>query len=251
MAPNPAAAPALVVLWALLGWLIGGPMGALAVSLPAGHVRTSLTGRCGKCGATFSRAAVLLRLRRRAEICQECGEALREPWPYPEAAMALVFALVAWRFGWGPWLAVYSVFCATLVLVVFVDLRHRLILDAVTYPAILAAVACAIVAGGAVPALLGGAVVGATFLAFYLLARVLYRSAGALGLGDVKLAVLVGLLVGWPSALTAIMVSVVAGAVAAVALLVAGRSRNSTMPYGPNLVLGAIAALLLGPGPWK
>jgi leader peptidase (prepilin peptidase)/N-methyltransferase len=79
----------------------------------------------------------------------------------------------------------------------------------------------------------------------YLLAIVIYRRDDALGMGDVKLAFLVGLMAVWPRALTAILFATMVGAVFGLILMLRARSGRATMPYGTALALGAFASFLL------
>ncbi|BCJ43568.1 hypothetical protein GCM10010168_41220 [Actinoplanes ianthinogenes] len=92
------------------------------------------------------------------------------------------------------------------------------------------------------PALLAAAVVGAGYLLVALL------PGRGLGLGDVKLAavlaLLVGLAAGWPAVLTGVLVAHLLGAGVAVVLLATRRRR--VFPFGPALLLGALAGLLTG-----
>lgn len=241
----------LAALWAVVGWLAGGILGVLAVALPASRVRTTAGGRCAKCGAPVGLAALVLAPGPGAGRCPVCQTRLREAWPLVEAATAASFAALAWRFGWGWPLAAYTAFAALLALVAFIDLRHRLILDVLTFPAICLALLLAHFTIGLPRALLGGLAAGGVYLMLYLLAWLLYRHGGALGLGDVKLALLIGLVVGAPAALGAAVYGAIVGAVMALALLAAGRSRTYAMPYGPSLVLGALAAILADPTVWR
>jgi prepilin signal peptidase PulO-like enzyme (type II secretory pathway) len=79
-----------------------------------------------------------------------------------------------------------------------------------------------------------------------------------LGGGDVKLALLIGLALGFPTVLWALLVGVGSGAVTAVTLLIISRrqpqkqawNRKSQIPYAPFLCLGAIIALLYNPLPF-
>jgi leader peptidase (prepilin peptidase)/N-methyltransferase len=241
----------LIVLWGVLGWLVGGFLAALAVALPSGGVRVVLSGRCPACGRPLQLLSIVLARGRDAERCPNCRETTREAWPITEATAALAFGSLAARFPFEPALGVYTVLAAILVLVLFIDVRHRLILDVVTLPCIVVAIPLAFMTVGIVKGLLGGLVAGGFFLAFYLLARVIYRRGGALGLGDVKLALLIGLVVGMPSALTAVVYSAIAGGILAIGYLAVGRSRYTYMPYGPSLVLGALVTILLDANVWR
>jgi leader peptidase (prepilin peptidase) / N-methyltransferase len=239
----------VVGLWLLVGWLVGGALAVLAVILPAKEPRPT-----APCPADCRSPRARLRLALwgyGARKCPTCGFRRREPWPLPEVASAAVFATLAWRFGWGAPLLVYSVLGAILVLVVFVDVRYRLIPDALTLPFTLAALAVSPFTLGPARAALGAVIAGGIFFGLYVLARLIYRRSGALGLGDVKLALLIGAVVGPPAALAVIVYSALAGGAMAIALIASGRSRRYAMPYGPNLALGALAAILLDPSIWR
>jgi leader peptidase (prepilin peptidase)/N-methyltransferase len=74
----------------------------------------------------------------------------------------------------------------------------------------------------------------------------LYRRADVFGLGDVKLAVFIGVVSGFPTALRALVLGVVVGGVLGLGVAVVRRSTRSTMPYGPALAIGAYLTWLLG-----
>ena len=133
-----------------------------------------------------------------------------------------------------------------------VDLEHRLILDSAVYPAVAALL---LIAGvfdhKAFAAMLIGVIIyGSLFLLLYGLGYLLYRTE-ALGLGDVKLAVLIGLLVGWPGILQALILGGLFGAAISLLLLGMGvASRHTYIPYGIFMATGAALALLLTPPYW-
>lgn len=144
--------------------------------------------------------------------------------------------------GWAFVLAAGSF--AVLLLITAIDLKYRLVLNVVTYPALVAVLVGHLVAG-VLPirnVLLGGAL---TFAIFYLTA---WLRPGDLGMGDVKLAALIGFAFGFPNVLWALLVGAGVGAAVTVYLLVIQqRGRKSTIPYAPFLCLGALVALLYNP----
>jgi leader peptidase (prepilin peptidase) / N-methyltransferase len=241
---------ALVGIWLALGWLLGGVTATLAVRMvarepdpttadalhPAEPCRDASHGPIG-----FARAAIGWRP---IERCPACGALLREHWPFPEIGVAIAFAALAARFGWGLPLALYSALVAALALVVLIDVRHRVIPNAITLSLLVVALAVSPLTFGIGRAILGAAVAGGTFLLLYVLARLLYRRGGALGLGDVKLAFGIGAALGAPAALTMVVYTALAGGALAIGFIAGGRSRRYAMPYGPSLALGALATLL-------
>jgi prepilin signal peptidase PulO-like enzyme (type II secretory pathway) len=132
-----------------------------------------------------------------------------------------------------------------LALVLACDIRERAIYPMIVYPAILGlTIAAPLLGTSVVDALLGGAIAGGVFALLYLLARVRYGS-GALGEGDVTVAVLMGVVVGAPRLPVALLLASTIGAVLAVLAVVRARSLRATFPYAPALSLAALATLLV------
>jgi len=132
-------------------------------------------------------------------------------------------------------------FGSVFVLLASLDLRARTIPNAVVYPALLVALLCswAWVDRGPISALVGGGVAFAVAVVFRTLSR------GGLGGGDVKMAALVGGVVGYPAVLSVGAVAAVGGGLTALLLLVTRRAtRTTVLPYVPFLALGGIIALL-------
>jgi leader peptidase (prepilin peptidase)/N-methyltransferase len=132
-----------------------------------------------------------------------------------------------------------------LVFIAWFDFRTRRILNAAVLPAAVLSVALRLVfaRSGLEEILVAGFV---AFLVFLVLSLVV---AGGLGMGDVKLAGLLGLMLGH-AALNALLIGCVAGGVVGAALIVTKvASRKSTIAYGPYLALGGILAILLAAPP--
>jgi prepilin signal peptidase PulO-like enzyme (type II secretory pathway) len=166
----------------------------------------------------------------------------------PEAASALQFAL---RYLGGLWLF------QCLLLVTVVDIEHRLILWNVVWPCALGVAWFGLVLPerGLVKTLLGGLAGYGVTLGIFLLAelysRVLHRLRGqpldevAFGGGDVNLAGIVGLAVGWPGIVLSMLIAVLSGGIYSLFYIVTQVARrryspHSAMPYGPFLVLGCL-----------
>jgi leader peptidase (prepilin peptidase)/N-methyltransferase len=130
----------------------------------------------------------------------------------------------------------------------FVDLRHRVIPNALLYPALVGA-ALAVVVGAAagrdvrlVDAAVGLAAYGGGMLALVLVAP------SAMGMGDAKLAALIGLVLGSQGLAVvgaAAFLGILLGGIGAAVALVRGASRKTAIPYGPYLAAGAIAVAFL------
>ena len=167
--------------------------------------------------------------------------------PVVEVGTAALFALVALRFGASAELPAFLWLAGAAVLLTVIDLQHKLLPDRVVLPAL--AVGAVLLLGAAVPeqewgaflrALLGAVVLFAVYLVLALI------SPRSLGMGDVKLAALVGLYLGWLG-WGAVVVGAVAGFVvqALLALVLLATRRiglRGELPFGPAMLLGAALA---------
>jgi leader peptidase (prepilin peptidase)/N-methyltransferase len=167
---------------------------------------------------------------------------IRRP-PVLEIVGAALGALTGWRIGWAPALVPALALSVLLVPITFIDLSHRVIPNRIVYPGTLLALAAwAAVDVGRLPAHAIAAV--AACIGF--LALALVYPAG-MGLGDVKLALMLGAFLGLP-VVAAVVLAFFASAVPSVGILVArGREgRKVGIPFGPFLALGGYLALLYG-----
>jgi prepilin signal peptidase PulO-like enzyme (type II secretory pathway) len=146
---------------------------------------------------------------------------------------------------WPAWYAAVMLgFLAVIAGLAAYDARRRRIPNAVVYPAILAATAVAFVnpTGPWYGFLAGGAVAAVA------LGSIAIMTHGGMGMGDAKLAGLIGLLAGWPNVIVALFVAFASGAVAGLGLIAAGRiERRQGIPFAPALLLGTVAAIVAGP----
>jgi leader peptidase (prepilin peptidase) / N-methyltransferase len=190
--------------------------------------------------------------------CRHCKLPISVRYPLVEVLSTGLALAVYWRFvglvgADPPALAahflVYFAFVGTLVVIAGVDLDHKIIPDAVTYPAIPAFFLCALVLRDVAPLdlILGmaigyGGVAVTAEIAFWLLKR------EGMGYGDAKLLMLIGAFVGWRAVVFSFFVAPFFGMVLVVPLLVARRRRviGVEVPYGPFLVAGALVYVFFG-----
>jgi prepilin signal peptidase PulO-like enzyme (type II secretory pathway) len=147
-------------------------------------------------------------------------------------------------YGWSLSFARLLTCCSVLLLIAMIDLRTRRIPNVLSAFGAVLALGFSIVlpAPGLVAALEGTALGGAIFLLLALLRR------NAMGFGDVKLAVVIGMMTGFPMVLQALVLGIVLGGLAAgVLLLTRLRKPKQYIPYAPYLAAGAMLTLLYGP----
>ena len=161
----------------------------------------------------------------------------------PPLLSAALFAIFAYGIPSSfPLLVLRSLFVLVLVQVIFFDLEHRLILDRVMFPAIVAALTVSLFGKPWWAGVATGVGAGVVFLLLALLGSAIFKTE-AMGFGDVKLVLFIGLLLGWPQTLTGIFYGVVLAGVASIGVIIVNRSMRGTIAYGPYLAIGALVML--------
>ena len=255
--------PVIETIFGLLAFSIGASVGSflnvIADRLPERRSPVSPRSHCASCARRIPARDLVpvlsyLWLRGR---CRNCSERIPARVIAVEVLMGALFTALYLKLGWGVAFGVVGVGVALLVAIAIVDLEHRLIPNRLVIPAVLVLVVLApfwpelgidralffeqVHLSSLVNTLIAGA---GAFLAFLAIKAVYPAGMGA---GDVKMAGMLGLLVGYPGIVVALWVAVVAGGVLAVGLLALGRrSRKDAMPFGPFLSAGGILSLLVG-----
>jgi leader peptidase (prepilin peptidase)/N-methyltransferase len=230
----------------LLGIVGGSFVGVVAHRVPR---RLSIVGprsRCDSCGVTiaaYDNVPVVSWLLLRGR-CRHCGEAIPARYPLVELALGGLFVAAVLAFqGDATQLALALVLISTLAAVTLTDLEQRIIPNRILAFAALAGLA--IVAAGD-PASLPERLIAAGAAGGFLLVAALAYPAG-MGMGDVKLAAVLGLYLGSAVA-PALLIALIAGATAGVVKIAreGGAVRKRGIPFGPFLALGALVALFAG-----
>jgi leader peptidase (prepilin peptidase) / N-methyltransferase len=173
--------------------------------------------------------------------CRTCDVSIGATYPLVELATGLLVAGCVLRFGLTPEAALAAGFCAVLVVLSAIDVEHRKVPNRIVVPA----AALALIAQTAInpsPEWALGALGGAGFL--FLLA--LAYPAG-MGMGDVKLALLLGAVLG-RTVPVALMLGTVAALVPSIVLFAkhGSKARKMAIPFAPFLALGGVVALFAG-----
>ena len=214
--------------------------------LPRGQSLVSPRSSCPRCGAALALKDnwplfSWLALRGR---CRSCGEPISPRYPLIELLTAIVFAAVVLARGVDGELLLELPFAAVLVAVAAIDLEHRIVPNRIMLPAAVwaLAVGAAVRADDLPEHLLAG---GAAF-AFLLLAALAYPAG--MGMGDVKLAGVMGLYLGL-SVVPALFSAFIAGSLVGLVLLAREglSARKKGIPFAPFLALGGLVGLLAGP----
>jgi leader peptidase (prepilin peptidase) / N-methyltransferase len=174
--------------------------------------------------------------------------------PVLEIVAAVVLAAVGLRFGWTPDLPAWAWFAVLGLLLSVIDLRLHLLPDRVLLPGIAvtaALLALAAALDDAWPDLVRALIAAA--VSFVLLLGMALIAPAGLGMGDVKLAALLGLVLGWlgwPAVLLGFFLGFLLQAVLGLVLLAAQRAgRRTELAFGPALLVGSLVAALVS-GDW-
>ena len=204
--------------------------------------------------------------------CRTCKEPIAIRYPIVEALTAILFVMVTIHDGVSFALPFDFAFVAALVALIFIDAEHMILPNVITYPGIIFALVMRVtipyfagtshlddlpgliermpslpiwavsLIGAALGALIGG---GSLWLMGFLWEKL--RGVEAMGLGDVKMMLMVGAFLGWRLAVLTIFVGVFSGSLAGIAMMVRrGRNLQMMLPFGIFLGAGAIASVLVG-----
>ena len=228
-----------------LGLLIGSFLNVVAYRLPLGKSLLWPASHCPSCEQPvkpYDNVPVLSWLVLRGR-CRHCHEGIPARYPAIETLTALAFAAIVLARGLDRDLFWELPFAALLIAVAGIDLEHRIIPNKLLAPAAgFAAVVAVVLRPGELPEL---AVAGASAFAAFLLCALAYPAG--MGMGDVKLAGVMGLFLG-TAVVPALFVAFAAGTL--VGILVIARhgasGRKHGVPFGPFLALGGLVGLLAG-----
>jgi leader peptidase (prepilin peptidase)/N-methyltransferase len=175
---------------------------------------------------------------------------VRIPLRYPivEALNTLGFVGLLWFFGPSWSTAVYGLLYSALLVVAGTDLSHKIIPNVVTFPGIVVGLvsAATILPLGLVNGLIGLLVGGGILWFLAWISPYLFGKEG-MGGGDIKLLAMIGAFLGWKPALMTIMMGAFLGSLVGVSLIAARViKREDYIPFGPFLVVGAVATLFFG-----
>lgn len=222
---------------------VGSFLNVVAARVPLRRSVVSPSSACMQCGteiAWYDNIPVVSWLLLRGR-CRACGAGISWRYPAVELATALLVAACWWKFGVSWDAAIASFFCAVLVVLSAIDIDRRIVPNAIVLPAAMIVLTAQTVVHPSVEWLAGG--LGASL--FLLLAALAYPRG--MGMGDVKLALLLGFMAG-----RTVPVALFAGMVAALvpsAVLFArhgSAARKMAIPFAPFLALGGVLALFWG-----
>lgn len=225
------------------GLLIGSFLNVVAARVPLKRSIVTPGSACMSCGhevAWYDNVPVVSYLLLRGR-CRGCGTGIGWVYPAVELLTALLIAACFLAFGWSGKSFVAAFFSAVLVAISATDLSHRIVPNVIVLPA----AGIVLVAQTALEPSAEWAVAAFGASLFLLLAALAYPKG--MGMGDVKLALLLGAMLG-RTVPVALMLGMLAALVPSIVLLArhGSSARKMAIPFAPFLALGALVALFFG-----
>jgi leader peptidase (prepilin peptidase) / N-methyltransferase len=241
--------PVLLSIVGLLGLAVGSFLNVVIHRVPRDESLVRPGSHCPHCGTAVRNrhnVPVLgwLLLRGR---CADCRAPISARYPLVEAGTAVLFVAVAARFGWSWLLPAYLYLAAVAIALAAIDLDVMRLPDRIVLPSYIVAPVLLVPAAVAErngDAAVRGLIAAALMYAFYWVLAVLPKGMGG---GDVKLAPLLGLYLGWlgwSSVAIGLFAGFLLGGVVGVVLLATRMAgRKSRIPFGPYMLAGAFLAV--------
>jgi len=241
--------PMLLCMVGLLGLAVGSFLNVVIYRVPRGESLVRPGSHCPRCRSEVRNRHNIpvfgwLLLRGR---CADCAEPISARYPLVEAGTAALFVAVAAKFGLGWQLPAYLYLAAVAIALAAIDIDVLRLPDAIVLPSYgvaLALLVPAMIAEHSWAAGLRGLIAAAALYALYFALAVIHPG---MGFGDVKLALLLGLYLGWlgwSSLAVGAFAGFLLGGLAGAALLIARRAdRKTRIPFGPYMLAGAFLAV--------
>lgn len=243
-----AATPTL--LFALVfGAIVGSFLNVVILRLPTEHGSIVFpASHCPRCQTTLSwyeNIPIFSFLVLRGQ-CRHCHGKISWQYPMVELSMALLSAAIIHRFGLTVTGAGYFLFCAALLVIIWIDVRHQIIPDVISLPGIVLGFVFSLVSpaltwqSSLIGLLLGGGVLYAVALLYYL-----WKKQEGMGGGDIKLLAMIGAFLGWQALPFVIFASSLFGSLIGILAMIKQKKGGKTrIPFGPFLSIAALVYLL-------
>ena len=260
----------------LFGATVGSFLNVVIHRVPLEQSIVFPNSKCPKCGAAikpYDNVPILSWLILGGK-CRACKSPIAIRYPAVELLHALLWVLMFWHIGFTPFLPIGLIFASVIVALMFIDAEHMILPNVITYPFFIFVILIRIsypliftesyfgdlnywpavlltpyprwlvsLFAGLLGAIAGG---GSLWLVGELWKRL--RGVDAMGLGDVKMMLGVGALLGWRLSLLAIFFGAFAGAVIGTIVVARQKERDmqTQVPFGIFLGIGSILAFVFG-----
>lgn len=245
----------MLILFFLLGLAVGSFLNSIIYRLETEESIIKKRSYCPRCKKTLSwfELIPLMSFILQRGKCRHCKKPISLQYPLVELATGFLFVLCAWYFLPDLLFTVVCLLFISCLIIIFVyDLKHYIIPNEVVYSGIIVAFLYRLFGifqpmadhsqGGNLDPFIVALLAGVFFFSIILISKGKW-----MGMGDMKLAVFMGLILGWPKILVALFLAFLIGAFASVILIILKKKTlKSEIPFGPFLAGAAVVALFLG-----
>jgi len=234
----------------LLGLAVGSFLNVVIYRLPEGLSIVKPRSRCPACAhelKPWENIPVLSYALLRGK-CSQCGVRISFRYPLIELLTGIIFLLFYWRFGIGVDLIVYLFFICLVIAITFIDIDLQIIPNILLMIGLIPAVYPMFRDGwpAAIHYLIGAVSMGLFFYLIGVLGKLAFKQ-DAMGMGDVKYAIVYGLLLGWKEGILVTGLGFLSSALLIVILMPFSRvTFGQRLPFGPFLSLGILITIMRG-----
>ena len=239
----------LVAFCGLLGLAVGSFLNVCIYRLPLEQSLAFPASHCTNCNrklSWFENVPVVAWLVLRGR-CRTCHTGISVVYPLVELFTGVMFAWAAWQYGPGWLLISRLLFGCMLIVLFFIDLRHRILPNVITVGGTIVGFILSFVTPPGWVSSLIGLVIGGLIPLLLAEAYLRLRKIEGLGMGDVKMLALIGAFLGWQLVLLTLAVASVLGSLVGIGLIVTRRGdMKLALPFGTFLAIAAMVAATIG-----
>ncbi|RCW85995.1 leader peptidase (prepilin peptidase)/N-methyltransferase [Halanaerobium sp. DL-01] len=229
----------------IFGLIVGSFLNVVIYRLPEGQSIIKPPSHCPQCKTklkTFDLIPVLSYLAAGGK-CRYCGSKISFQYPFVELLTGFFFSFTYLKFGISVELFIMLLLISALIVISYIDYKYMIIPNYITYPGIVIGFLSAIIFNyiSIFDSLLG------IFIPSLLLLLIAFIFKGGMGMGDVKLAAMLGSFLGFEMTLAGIFVGSLLGSVIGLTLMGFGvLDRKSRIPFGPFICIGTVIIIFFG-----
>lgn len=177
--------------------------------------------------------------------CRYCGKKISLRYPGVELLTGLLLVGIYFRYGLTFDFFKYGILTLFLIVIALIDYDTTDVYSCIVYPGIAVGIIFAILERVMYSGSLGNYIIGGA-IGFVIIGGI-YLLTGGFGAGDIEIAVLCGVFLGWKLEIYFILIAFIIGGAMGITLILAKKkSKTDYMPLGPSLAIGAYIALLMG-----
>ena len=241
----------MLIIAALFGAVIGSFLNVCIYRIPEERSILKPGSACPNCSSTirfYDNIPVLSYLVLKGK-CRSCDQIISPRYPMVELLTAGFTSAAAAVFGITPLGGIYLILIYVLIVITVIDLDHMIIPDTLVGLGLITGITAILLGAidiGWKDAFMGAFIFGGFLYVVALVGKIIFKKE-AMGMGDVKLGIMMGLFLGWKMSIMSLYVSFLVASFVGLATLVTGKlKKGDRIPFGPFLAIGTILVMFFG-----